>query len=437
MNAFASTPCVLLPRTRALATRIGLAVIVGFTIFAAGFPGSGSASLSEQLVPSSGAHFGVFSGPPRAGRAWGQEMPYLERLVGRRFDLDRWYQRWDEPFPGKPQRDAVAAGRIPVIGWNAVSESGAPVPWSEIAAGGQDATIEARADELKVFGHKVMLIFNHEPEDDLSTNGTPADFRAAFRRVASVMRARGATNVVFVWTMMADTFNPAGRDPGDYYPGDDVVDWVAADGYNWSGSDYVSGPWREFSEIFDSFNRWATRKGKPAMVAETGVLEDSSDPRRKARWLTRARETVKRWPRMKAVIYFQGQGWQFDSSAPATAAYRAMGADPCFNPRAGGSNALGNRAGETGAHARRGRRAKRRNGSKSGRACNARGKPSRRAQRRRAQRRALSPARGQRARVRRDARRPVDAARLRVGGLRAGWLRASLLRAARLPRPAY
>ena len=55
--------------------------MLGFAVLAAAFPVSGSAALSEQLVPSSGAHFGVFSGPPRAGRSWGEEMPYLESLV--------------------------------------------------------------------------------------------------------------------------------------------------------------------------------------------------------------------------------------------------------------------------------------------------------------------------------------------------------------------
>lgn len=265
-------------------------------------------------------------------------MPYLEGVVGRRFDLDRWYQRWDEQFPATRQREAVAAGRIPVIGWNAVLRSGAPVRWSEIASGSQDATIVARADDFRAYGHRVMLIFNHEPEDDLSANGSPAEFRAAFRHVVSVIRARGASNVVFVWTMMANTFNRGGSAPEAYYPGDDVVDWVAADGYNWAGSDHVRGPWREFSDIFASFNLWAERRGKPAMVAETGVLEDRAHPRRKSRWLRRAEETVKNWPRMKAVIYFQGRGWHFDSSTAAIAAYRAMGADPYFHQRRGGQS---------------------------------------------------------------------------------------------------
>ena len=334
-----STPSSVLRICVPMLMRVMLATVAGFVALAGFSPSAGSAALNEKLVPSTGTHFGIFSGPPRAGRAWGAEMPYLESLVNRRFDLDRWYYFWDEPFPSSREKEAVAAGRIPVVGWAATlrgssGRDGAPIKWGAIAAGNHDAMIRARADELKAFGHKTMMIFHHEPEDDLNVNGTPAEYRAAFRRIVSVMRARGATNVVFVWNMMAYTFNPYGPVPEDYYPGDDVVDWVAADGYNWSGSAYNPGPWREFRDIFWNFHVWAQRKGKPAMIAETGVLEDPADPQRKSKWFANAAATIKSWSEMKAIIYFQGQGWYFDSSQAATSGYRAMGQDSWFNPRA-------------------------------------------------------------------------------------------------------
>ncbi len=311
-------------------------LLIAVTALGWGVPSGASGALSEKLVPSSGTHFGVFSGAPRAGRAWGQEVPYLEGLVGRKFDLDRWYYFWDEQFPAAHEREAIAAGRIPVMGWSTDwSATKTPVRWGAIAAGQHDVVIRARADELRALGSKVMLIFHHEPEDDLSRNGSAAEYRAAFRRVVSVMRSRGATNVVFVWNMMSYTFNPNGPVPEDFYPGDDVVDWVAADGYNWYGSAFNPGPWREFRDIFWNFHVWAQKKGKPAMIAEVGVLEDriTPDPQRKARWLANAAQTIKTWPEMKALIYFQGQGWNFDSSTPATNAYKTIGQDPWFNPR--------------------------------------------------------------------------------------------------------
>ncbi len=290
-----------------------------------------SATLSNTLVPSSGALFGVFSGPPRNGRTWGQEMPYLESLIGRKYDLDSMYYFWEETFPGWHERDAVAAGRIPVILWASDYKRGGSLSWAAIANGQHDAVIDARADALKAFGSKVMLVFQHEPEDDHDTNGTAAEYRAAYRHVVTRMRARGASNVVFVWNLMAWTFNAGAPEPEDYYPGDDVVDWVAADGYNWYGSTFNPGPWRSFAEIFRGFYEWSKRRGKPLLIVEFGSGEDSADRSRKARWFEEAAAQLKAWPEIKGVIYFHSLGWEFDSSPNALEGYRAMGRDPYFN----------------------------------------------------------------------------------------------------------
>ncbi|MFN2470403.1 MAG: hypothetical protein ABR583_05325, partial [Gaiellaceae bacterium] len=180
---------------------------------------SGTASLSPVLVPSQGTLFGVY-GSARDGRTAQQEVAYLETLVGRTYDLDRMYHRWDKPFPTAYDAQAVARGRIPALSWAATTQAGVKVPFAEIASGKHDAWIAARADALKAFGHKVMLAFQLEPEDDAAW-GTPAEYRAAWRRIVSIFRARGATNVVFVWNMMAYTFQAgSGRNPLDWYPGD-------------------------------------------------------------------------------------------------------------------------------------------------------------------------------------------------------------------------
>jgi hypothetical protein len=316
---------------------LGVAVVA---IVALAHPSVGAAApLDAKLAPATGAHFGIFSGPPRSGRKWGQEVPYLESVIARKYDLDRWYYFWDETFPTWHEKDAAAAGRIPVVGWSAgikagsTARDGTPVRFAAIANGAEDARIRARADALKAFGHKVMFIFHHEPEDEGPTHGTPAEYKAAYRRVVSIFRQRGATNVIFVWNMMSWTFNPGGAVPENWYPGDDVVDWVAADGYNWYENDFNPGPWREFSEIFYHFRLWAKAKGKPAMVAEVGSGEDPANATRKAKWFANALTTIKSWPEIKAFIYFNSLGWHFDATTASTNAYRTVARDPYFNPR--------------------------------------------------------------------------------------------------------
>ncbi|MFN2472167.1 MAG: Ig-like domain-containing protein [Gaiellaceae bacterium] len=320
--------------------RIGLsaAIVLAAGLAAAFTPAPASpAPLSDKLVPAQGALFGIFSGQGRYGRTSYQEMLYLEALVGRGFDIDHQYYRWDKPFPSTHDREAINMGRIPALAWAAYRQDDSPVRWASIANGAYDSLIRARADAVKALGAKVMFTFHVEPEDD-KLLGTSAEYRAAWRRVVSIFRGRGATNVVWVWNPMTYTFDPwANRNPADWYPGDDVVDWMAADGYNWFGSNHNQDQrWRSFADIFRNFYSWGSARGKPLAVFEFGVLEDTRtpDPQRKAQWFREAQATVKNWPKLKAVMYFNSWSWDFESSVPSLNAFRTWANDPYFNPRA-------------------------------------------------------------------------------------------------------
>ena len=95
----------------------------------------------------------------------------------------------------------------------------------------------------------------HEPEDNAgpcqpgavddakADMGSAEDFRAAFRHVVERVRPV-APNVVWVFSVM-------GHDPAAswaFYPGDDVVDWVAWDPYNWANcAGRTRDRWRGFA----------------------------------------------------------------------------------------------------------------------------------------------------------------------------------------------
>ena len=301
--------------------------------------GASGASVSDKLVPSSGVLIGVRAAK-RAGRTNEGELDYLESALGRKFDLDKRYYYWWDTFPSAEDKASVAEGRRLLLSWVAQKRDGGAIRWRDIANGAYDGAITTRADAVKALNVPVMVVFHHEPEDDLSVSGTAADFAAAWRRVVTVFRNRGATNAVWVWNMMAYSFNPT-RAPAlaDYYPGDSYVDWIAADGYNWHGNTYNPGPWRSFAQIFGDFYNWGKARGKPLMVAEWGSLEDTTtpDPQRKANWFRETAATVKTWPAMKALVYFNAMGWYYDSSAQARESFRAMAIDPYFNPQAADS----------------------------------------------------------------------------------------------------
>ncbi len=285
-----------------------------------------------SAVPAKGFLFGAAAGA-RRGVSRAQVLEGLEQKVGRKFELHRTYQLWDDPPVSDATSFDVATGRVPAISIKPKLRHGGAIPWTEIASGAQDATIKAQATALKALGKPVILSFHHEPEND-ADYGTPADFVAAWRHYVSVFRAEGAGNVSFAWILMSGSFSRDAAKANAFYPGDDAVDWIGVDTYNWY--DCKNFKWKSLGEVLASFRTWAAPHRKPIFIAELGSAEDPAMPGRKGQWFRDALTTLKGWPQVKAVAYFQnrgiGCGWPVDTSPSSLAGFRALGADPYARP---------------------------------------------------------------------------------------------------------
>jgi beta-mannanase len=151
-------------------------------------------------------------------------------------------------------------------------------------------------------------------------------------------RADGVTNVSWVWDVSGSTDYWAKYGSG-LYPGDDVVDWIAWDPYNW----YLchSTGWIGFAGMVRLFYDWLNAHGhgnKPFMLAEYGSRESDVDPSAKGRWLVDALGALKggMFPDLKALIYFDSGrpecDWRIDTSQTALAGYRRLVNDSYLNP---------------------------------------------------------------------------------------------------------
>lgn len=279
-------------------------------------------------VPAVGAYLGVYTRGNDSGTASFEE---FEHLIGRPVAIDHSYYRWDQPFPTLADKQIAAQGHIPFWNWQTRLLDGRKLSWSEIAAGALDPLIDARARAVKAFGYPVLIAFQHEPEALTGTTagkeGTPADYRAAWRHVVSRFRLDGVRNVSWVWVLTARSFRtPAVAN--SYYPGDTYVNWVAADGYNFFGCKAkVSQRWQLPAAIFGAFYAWTAQHPKPAMLAEWGSVEDPQVPGRKGEWFAAAEATFQQWPRIKAYVYFNaspGCRNQVTSSVSALTAFSAL-----------------------------------------------------------------------------------------------------------------
>jgi beta-mannanase len=204
------------------------------------------------------------------------------------------------------------------------------VPWRRVASGAEDATIDAAASRVAGFGRRVYIAFHHEPEDQVgSSYGSAADYAAAFRHVVERFRARGVGNAVWVWNVMGAT-KWYGLYTGGLYPGDDVVDWIAWDPYNWGAC--RGQAWASFWAVVKPFYDWLGVHGhanKPFMLGEYGTVDDPGRPGRKATWFNRQVSQMANFPNLKALVYFdrnQDCDWRVSSGPGSLAAYRALSA---------------------------------------------------------------------------------------------------------------
>ncbi len=297
---------------------------------------SGGTGRAARSAPSSGALLGSYIEPTTYDRA-GQENAILteESRMGRRRDIEHWFYPWASPFPTWREPWAAAGGRLNLISW-------APALTTDINAGRHDAVIDARARGMKALGRPVLLRWFAEMDGSAKRSKavSPAAFIAAWRRVYNRFQAQGATNVEFVWCPTAWNFQ-TGEAPR-WYPGDAYVQWLCADGFNWAPTK-PGAEWTSFESIFRSFYGWAAPRGKPIMIGEVGAIEDWSRLGRKADWIRGAADTVRRWPAVKAFVWFDAKAnahsdphltydWRVDTTASSREAWNEVGRWAHFNP---------------------------------------------------------------------------------------------------------
>lgn len=151
----------------------------------------------------------------------------------------------------------------------------------DIAAGDFDGDLAAWGRAAAAFGTPLIVEFGTEVNGEwFSWNGTwnggattgPQRFRAAFRHIVEMVRDEGASNITWVFHVdMQDAPEEDWNRFENYYPGEDVVDWVGVSVYGAGEPD--EDEWTEFRDGMDATvpRLNAMAPGKPVFVLEFGV----------------------------------------------------------------------------------------------------------------------------------------------------------------------
>lgn len=206
-----------------------------------------------------------------------------------------------------------------------------------INAGEFDAYFRKWADDAAADGKPVLLRFGFEFNGDwFSWGNKPLAFVHAWQRVWRIFDKQGAANVEWVWSPnVVSVPDKPEFNMHVFYPGDDMVDWVGVDGYNWGDHYDQWHRWQTCEEIFKVVigEFQARYPDKPIMIAEFASVDD--DARRKPDWIRAAHRWLTSQPHIRAAIWFnfnkrhEGEhDWRIDCSAQSLEAFNQTFAAP-------------------------------------------------------------------------------------------------------------
>jgi len=266
-----------------------------------------------------------------------EDAAWLDRYaetVGRKPDIVMDYSNITDPLLTQREiSNLQARGETPMVTWQLFQSgySGPTTSLDGIAAGGYDSYLHKAAALAKTLPFEVMIRFGHEMNGDwYGWSGNPAAYVNAWRHVVSVFREDGATNVKWVWSPTVDY----GSYPfAQYFPGDQWVDYVALDGYNWGTAGVGTNKWESLHDVFaSSYAKITQLSAKPVIIAETSSSEAGGN---KADWIREGflKAIPRDFPRVSAVIWFDRdaeEDWRMGTSSASLAAYREVVASTLY-----------------------------------------------------------------------------------------------------------
>jgi len=288
------------------------------------------------------------------------EIDDFEALTRHKVGSVEWFPTWDDEFPSRACKELADRGIIPHLTWELFWPSKDPNNarttgpdgyhgFQEVLQGKHDSYIDRFAENAMAFNHTVLIRFLHEFNGNWyvwsgnkngQSEGGPDQVVAVWKYVVNRFKAKGAHNVKWIWTphgpsidMSTDPWNHV----SNYWPGDEYVDWIGLDGYNFYPRDPWGNarPYRNFDNCFRAlYDDCAVLGDQPMMIAEFATGEFQHEGMDKAAWISEAFLKIKRaYPRVKIFTWFhinKELDWRVNSSAGALEAFRAAMQDPYY-----------------------------------------------------------------------------------------------------------
>ncbi|MCD6361898.1 MAG: beta-mannanase [Armatimonadetes bacterium] len=320
---------------------LGVAVTTGCGS-SAGSPAAGNRRIAAP--PAGRLYHGVYPGGVTGEEddITRDDVTSYEHIVGRQVAWVYFSHNWfhGRAFPRRTARWIRELGAVPFIRLmlRSDAEQDHAEPLFNLQAvidGDFDDDLRAWAQGARDFGTALIVEYGTECNGQwFSWNGVwnggaatdgfgdpavpdgPERFVAAYRHIITLMRGEGADNITWVFHVdSGDDPDAAWNRFENYYPGDDVIDWVGVSCY---GAQTPLDEWEP-----ESFRRQMNRAyprlramapGKPVMVLEFGCTAGNPqvDP---AEWARAALQDILggRWPKLAGFSWWN-EWWENDEN---------------------------------------------------------------------------------------------------------------------------
>lgn len=272
-------------------------------------------------------------------RSYGQHIAKEIARFASKPDYVMFYRDLGRPFPQRAVDAIHKTGATPMVSlelwtWHGDRKQ-AHLP--AIVRGEYDDFLRTWAASARKDGRRILLRFGFEFNGDWFTwSHDPEGYVAAWRRAHAIFRAQKADNVEWVWSPnVVSCPDTSKNDMHRYYPGNEHVDWLSLDGYNFGDHHDKWHRWQSFADVFDKPLRGLERRypSKRIIISEFGSAPGKGDQR--ATWIREAHQALMKRPRVKAVIWFNYDkrrenepNWRIDVTPQSLQAFNESFAKP-------------------------------------------------------------------------------------------------------------
>jgi endoglucanase len=264
----------------------------------------------KTIASVSNLEWGAFAGQEAS------DLTEFESLVGKPVDIAAIFINWESDFPYEFAANLASTDKTLLIFWE---QDGFPL--TQIINGNSDAYIEKFATAVSNYRGRVIIAPLHEMNGDWVTWGgtvgsnTPIKVVRTWQHIVKIFG--DVPNAKFAWTVnnVSEPDTPI-NSISNYYPGDEYVDYVAVDGFNFGS------PWQSFAEVFDESLAQLRTFHKPIYILSTATAEDS----RKSDWITDTFTTqLPKHPEVVGLVWFnenKEKDWRVNSNNAALSAFQ-------------------------------------------------------------------------------------------------------------------